>query len=530
MERGFRQSMTWLHTWAGLLVGWVLFFVFLTGTLGYVNAEIDRWMRPELPIVSKPVNSEDMLPIAEARLQARAPRSDLWQIVFPNDRGPSVTSVGWREPAAPGARIGTFRREALNTDPDNPNAIKVRDTGGGSVLYRMHYQLHYMPRTWGVLIVGVCTMFMLTAIFTGIVTHKRFFKDFFTFRPAKGQRSWLDGHTVLAVTALPFHIMITWSGLVFFLFTYMPIGLATLYPNAAARSQFTLQAYGLDSIKPAATRHPATLASLERIFKRVEDQWGRNRVAIINVENPNLDNARVTFYSRAVGVSNPDTPWLRFDGVTGTQIPLMENAPHRFNGVLLGLHEGRFAGSFLRLLYVLAGLVGTAMIGTGLVLWSAKRKAKLRTTDRPHFGIAVVDVLNLGTIIGLPIGIAAFFWANRLLPVEFSARAAWEVHVMFMAWALTFIYAAARPLRRAWTELCWVAAAACALLPLLNALTTDRHLGISIPAGDWKLASIDLGMLAVGLFLVFLASKTRRYSESLAGTGIRLRPSLEQLK
>ena len=31
-------------TWAGLLVGWVLFFTFLTGTLGYFDDEIDRWM------------------------------------------------------------------------------------------------------------------------------------------------------------------------------------------------------------------------------------------------------------------------------------------------------------------------------------------------------------------------------------------------------------------------------------------------------------------------------------------------------
>lgn len=31
--------------------------------------------------------------------------------------------------------------------------------------------------------------------------------------------------------------------------------------------------------------------------------------------------------------------------------------------------------------------------------------------------MVAVDVLNLGTIIGLPIGIAAYFWANRLLPV-----------------------------------------------------------------------------------------------------------------
>ena len=34
MNTSFRQSMAWLHTWTGLVVGWVLFFVFVTGSTG----------------------------------------------------------------------------------------------------------------------------------------------------------------------------------------------------------------------------------------------------------------------------------------------------------------------------------------------------------------------------------------------------------------------------------------------------------------------------------------------------------------
>lgn len=37
------------------------------------------------------------------------------------------------------------------------------------------------------------------------------------------QRSWLDIHNLLSVTALPFHFVITYSGLVFFAFTYMHV-------------------------------------------------------------------------------------------------------------------------------------------------------------------------------------------------------------------------------------------------------------------------------------------------------------------
>lgn len=505
--------MTWLHTWMGLLVGWVLFFVFLTGTFGYVNAEVDRWMRPEQPVPSAFPPTVHLAAVAEQRLREHAGNADLWQIVFPGDRGATGLSVRWRARSAGDDKPGTFARETLDPETGAPDKHRARDTGGGMTLYIMHYALHYMPPPWGYYLVGACSMFMLTAIFTGIVAHKKIFKDFFTFRPMKGQRSWLDGHNLLAVAALPFHLMITWSGLVFFFATYLPVAIAVLYPEGAAREGFFAETYGIERIDRSADRPSAPLVSLASLLAQAEALWGADMTASIIVDNPGRDNARVTFHAREENHIGRTKPFLRFDGATGTLLERGTGAPTaagRFNDVLLSLHEGRFAGPVLRLLYVLAGLAGTAMVGTGLVLWSTKRKAKLRATARPHFGIAVVDVLNLGTVIGLPIGIAAYFWANRLLPVAMEGRAAWEVHAMFVTWAVTFLYVTSRPRARAWIELASLAAAAWGLLPLLNALTTDRHLGVTLPAGDWALAAIDLGMLAAGLFFAGLAWTMRR--------------------
>ncbi|WP_420808903.1 PepSY domain-containing protein [Azotobacter chroococcum] len=40
--------MSWLHGWAGLLLGWLLFAIFLTSTLTVFDKEIGWWMQPEL--------------------------------------------------------------------------------------------------------------------------------------------------------------------------------------------------------------------------------------------------------------------------------------------------------------------------------------------------------------------------------------------------------------------------------------------------------------------------------------------------
>ena len=63
MFNNFRQSMAWLHTWSGLLLCWLLFFIFVTGSLGYFDNAIDRWMKPELPYIE---SFDDLTPAIDA--------------------------------------------------------------------------------------------------------------------------------------------------------------------------------------------------------------------------------------------------------------------------------------------------------------------------------------------------------------------------------------------------------------------------------------------------------------------------------
>jgi hypothetical protein len=44
---------------------------------------------------------------------------------------------------------------------------------------------------------------------------------------------------------------------------------------------------------------------------------------------------------------------------------------------------------------------------------------------------------------------------------------------------------------------------------VLNALTTDRHLGITLPHGDWVLAGFDLTIFSLGVAFALAALKLR---------------------
>ncbi|MCP1469672.1 putative iron-regulated membrane protein [Sphingobium sp. OAS761] len=517
MGTGLRQSMAWLHRWVGLLFGWLLFFIFLTGTLGFLDSEIDRWMRPELPAPTAWPPATRLVTLAEARLRDKAPTAESWFIRLPGDRETPALMASWRtRPDQNGKQA--FKDEALSSGTGEPITDAIRETGGGQTLYAMHYALHYMPREAGLAITGAAAMAMLVALLSGTVIHRKIFADFFTFRPGKGQRSWLDGHTLLAVTSLPFHLMITWSGLIMYLFLYMPLPLATLYPDPTARDRAVAEGSRLAPEEPVAVNAaPAPLVPLAPLVARAEARWGAGSIGFIRVEDPGRADARIALHKRTTDYAE-DVPALRFEGASGRPILALEQptAPGRFRTAILNLHEGIFAGPILRFLYIGAGLAGTAMIGTGLILWTEKRRARRASAAPPDRGLALVDTLNLGTIVGLPVGIAAYFWANRLLPAGMEGRAAWEVHILFLAWGLAYILAIWRQRARAWRELCWFAAAAWGLLPALNAINTDRHLGHSLAVGDWALAALDLGMLAVGLFFAFLARQAAVKSRAVS--------------
>lgn len=514
MKNTFRQSMAWLHIWAGLTVGWILFFVFLTGTFGYATYEINRWMRPEMREIPSTESQASMVLRAQDFLRQNAQGAESWRVALPGTRENVYLTTSWQDWPAPGKTRGTFHQQHLNPNTGERLDHPVRETGGGTTLYRMHYELRYIPYQVAIRIVGVCTKFMFVAIISGIVVHRKIFADFFTFRPGKGQRSWLDGHNLLSVTSLPFHIMITWTGLVFFTVAYFPVAAEILYSGDEGRTAVFDSIYGWERVADPTGLKSVPTASIEPMIAMAQARWGEGEIFYLTVKNPDLETAEITIVRRGGSISR-DQSALRFDGVTGE---LLDDSgtgrdwsvAGRFSQVMFGLHEGRFAAPLMRILYILAGFAGTAMIATGLLLWSTKRKAKLKSGATPHFGIQAVDILNLGTIIGLPLAIAAYFWANRLLPIDMEQRRDWEVHVMFIAWAVCFIIAIWRPMQRAWPELCWATAFAYAALPVVNALTTDRHLGVTLVDGDWIVAGFDLSAIAAGLFFAFLAISVRR--------------------
>ncbi len=521
MKNGFRQSMAWLHTWTGLLVGWLLLLIFMAGTASYYREEISRWMRPELP--RSTVSSEVAAERALTFLQHKAPQAESWNVTLPDPRNPAMRMF-WRNPESmvkppvegEKRRRGGGRFGDATVDPGTGDEVAARETRGGDFFYRLHFDLHYIPVYWARYLVGFCAMFMLVAIITGVITHKKIFKDFFTFRKDKGLRSWLDFHNVSAVMALPYHAMITYTGIVTLMFMYLPWGVNVAYPKD--EDAFFSEAFARLADIDTPSEGRAAALPIQQLLDAARAEWKGAQVGGFTLYHPGAANAVIDVYQRDGKRLSVDTPSLRYDAVSGALIeasPLSGGATQT-RGVMYGLHLARFADWGLRALFFVSGLIGCLMVASGVVLWAVKERPKHAKSGKIGFGLRLVDALNIGAVAGLPIAFAAYFWGNRLLPVQMAERADAEVNVFFYAWAAALLAAFIWPKRLMWAWQLYLGAGMFLLIPVINALTTHAHLGVTLRTGDWVLAGFDLMMLAFGAVLAYCALRMQRWQPALS--------------
>lgn len=519
-KQGLRQAMAWLHTWGGLWACWVLFAIFLTGSLGVFDDPITRWMKPHLPQASSLNGMDDgvdrpqAVRLGQAYLSEHQPQAHSWGIALPNDDDKAVR-LFWQDA---NEQFHNQRIDALSGQPLAD--ANQRESEGGHHFVHMHFEFH--GGTAGIWFVGFFTMALLVALVSGVIIHKRIFKDFFTFRPGKGQRSWLDAHNAVSVQSLPFQLMIAYTGLATFYALYMPAGIAVHYPSD--------EAYFADLLTQPEPREEtgvaATVTPLDMLLVRSEQQLQRP-LSFIRIEHPGDSSASVVTFGRFIEKSGEyrllgdGSGSVHFDGVSGAQLDLQ--APGELRGgaaqdvqsVMATLHFAGFGGYAGRWLYFICGLAGAAMLASGAILFMVKRRQR----SLHEFGARtpqvyrVIEVLNIGTIAGLSLACIAFFWANRLIPLGITAREEWEIVAFFAVWLLSFGHAARRPPGRAWVEQLLATALLCLALPLLNWLVIGEQFVSYLQQGDGERAGVELVAIAIGLLCLWTAQRVWRKSQ-----------------
>ena len=540
MHNNFRLSMTWVHTWFGLVLGYVLMICFFFGALSVFDREIDRWAIPKTRFEPQPMPSFDNLlkPVFEKLEPHPVDMAATAQRVIGDLPDPKTMPMAslyayttHRDPVlAIGAEFSIPNKpKDLSDDHQHVHGWATIDPRTGEAIpddalkigsrwfYPMHYSLNWHWKNLGYWFVGLAALVMLAALVTGIIMHRKIFKEFFTFRPKKRtQRSALDLHNMTGVVALPFHFFFALTGLIIFAGIYLPVGHTMLKPLHDQHEVLESERTGLPHESAGVA---APLASVDAMVAEAKRRWAARdmagEVGYLYMDHLGDENGYVSIYRAGSDRVALVGEAIHFKASTGEV--LREDPPRtvvsEINEFLTGLHLQHFEHWFLRWLYVIGGLLGCACIATGFIFFVEKRKQQHAKTNSQ--GVRIVDALAVTAVTGMVIAAIAMLVANRLLPADLPGKGGFEQNVFWSSWVLALVHAAWRsaPVARAafnpaWREQCWVIALLAIAAVALNWMSTGDHLVKTLFTDTYlAVAGVDLSLLAAAFLSIVAARK-----------------------
>jgi len=477
-----RVRMGWFHAWLGFLGGLLLFCIFLTGTVTVFDDEITRWMNPDAVVNPALIPTPVAIDRASDELQ-RAWHTDPFAfLLMPTPRRPGLNIMHYDGHAFMGPTL----------DPVDGHLVRLRATEGGQFFYDFHFTLRggAMPGTLVVVCLGIL---MLIGIVSGLVLHFRaLLPDLLTFRPwGTYFRAWLDGHLLTGVLCLPFIMMIAYTGVVIEMDLLLPTPArtgTTPVSNALALTSPVVQPFGT-------------------VMERAISEGGR-KLAPAPIGFVIVGPHRISVYrsdGADVAMSREHADFNRADGAF-LALTHDASAVQHLRQTMSGLHIAKWAPLPMRWLYFLSGAAGTALIGSGLVLFLIKRRDRFGT--RVPFRLA--EGATLAVVVGLPGASIGFLWANRLIPAGWAGRAQDEVAALFTLWLLWAVFAIAGSLSGR-ASLLWrrsldlLMLLAC-LLPVLDWASRP----VAGVVGTGVTCGVDGVSIVVGLLAVCARASMRR--------------------
>lgn len=543
MFNNFRLSMSWVHTWFGLVLGFVLMVCFFFGSLSVFDREIDRWSLPDTRFEAQPMPSFDKMVLAVWQKVQPDPAEYAKQMPLYHDasKGPMtppsqlIPDEFWaytthRDPVL---LVGAAFNPPHPKDPKGHNHLHGRATVdprsgeflkdgalkvGSEFFYPMHYSLHWKWKNLGIWLVGLAGFTMLVALVTGVVMHRKFFREFFTFRPWKQlQRSTLDLHNLTGVVALPFHFFFALTGLIIFAsFYFLPVSHTQLKPMHDRHEVMEAKQTGLPHERAGVA---APLASIDGMVTEAKRRWAARdmagEVGFLKVHHVGDANSYVSIYragSDRVALVGEGIHFKASSGEVLHQDP-PRTVVSEINEFLTGLHLQHFEHWLLRWLYVLGGLLGCVCIATGFIFFVEKRKKQHAKAGGQ--GSRTVDALAVTAVTGMVIAAMAMLVANRLVPAESAGAGDLQKYVFWGAWLLSMAHAFVRSapvaqarMNPAWREQCWTIAMLAMAAVVLNWGTTGDHLiRTVITETYWPVAGVDLSLLAAAALAVVAARR-----------------------
>ncbi|GAB3102326.1 PepSY domain-containing protein [Aestuariicella hydrocarbonica] len=364
------KSLFKIHSWAALFAFIPLLVICITGSILVFKHEIDALLMHDKVRVE---------PLAE-----RVPLDNLLASV--NQEHPEYEVVGW----------------VLFQDIARADMVYVMEKGTSEWSYLLlngytnsllstpvphdHYltdwllELHYtlLLHDTGLLVTSVFSIVLLLLGITGLILHRKFWKNFFTLRwNSRLVVYFSDLHKMVGIISSPVLIILAFTGAWWNISSY----LHELEEHAEGIEHHIMQerlyndAISLDAITAAAQR---SLEGFTPTYLSLPWEPQANITVWGDVPTGNILSSQ---YSSTV----------TFDAQSGDKLSSYDVREAGLGAFIVDtygrLHYGTFAGLFSRILWALLGASPLILAITGVTLWFKRRKqrarAKLKRRQQP---------------------------------------------------------------------------------------------------------------------------------------------------
>ncbi|MBZ6378535.1 hypothetical protein B5C34_12390 [Pacificimonas flava] len=388
---GFVQAVLKGHSALGLAFAAAIYIVCLSGTLAVFVHEFAAWENPKVQRTSQ-VTPADLQRALERSIEQASGEVHHVRLAIPTADQPFLTLYVDAEEG----------RTAFVADADGDVAPLKR--AWSEFVTRLHIFLH-LPSAWGIFIVGMTGVALLSSLISGLCAHPRIFRDAFHLRVGGSERlQEADLHNRIGVWGLPFHLVVSLTGAF--------LGLTTIIVGVLGMAMFsgdTGRIYALFTPpEPPENSAAAPILDLQPMFERLPDGDMLER---ITVEHPteagaaaifDLRNEQALAGVRSVGITRSGDIYYKKNIADGS-------LGERVFGALGPLHFGWFGGGIVKIAYGLLGLGMTYLAVGGVNIWLVRRRDK----GRPAPGWERVWA---AVVWGQPVGLAAAALCAVLFP------------------------------------------------------------------------------------------------------------------
>lgn len=366
MNNKTRKLLYDVHGWAGFVVGIALMIVCVSGAVAVFAPEIDRWSNPALHVGSDApvVIDPDQALVGLASYVSLVKAGNDIQLEIPNSHLPGRYGITY-----PSAQSGI---DYAYLDASNGEILPPRQNHVFYFLRHLHVRLLYTR-----LPVGIVGAAMLLSIATGLLIYKHILRDMFRMRwrrEGNVRVTFADFHKLIGFWALLFHIVIASTGTWLALEGYLNPVIAKL----ADRPPVRIGESGGNNpiVKPGGKALP-----LAPMVARSRTMIAGFEPAYVVLES---EGATVRVRGNVPGLVQEGISHVLFDRSTGKPVEVFDVRQQpfwtQFRYAIEPIHYGYFGGFWVKLLYLIVGLMPAVLTLTGALLWFERRRHEHSTS------------------------------------------------------------------------------------------------------------------------------------------------------